>query len=141
MEGGFNPRWRMIWRSWACRRWRLTSLTDITQSHSILQLGQLWTCIWRKYGGQGQGWQISGGKRIVWIWWGCERRLRRRNIPRGGGERDRRDGDGRLIKWDDTAENIILGTEPNAPLAYAPGLELHHPIMSTLGAHGVQLEI
>ena len=58
-----------------------------------------------------------------------------------GGGGGRRYGDGRLIKWEDTAENITLGTEPNAPLAYAPGLELHHPIMSTLGAHGVQLEI
>ena len=30
--------------------------------------------------------------------------------------------------------------EPNAPLAYAPGTELHRPIMSTIGGHGVQLE-
>ena len=35
---------------------------------------------------------------------------------------------------------ITLWTEPNDPLAYAPGLEVHHPIMSTLKAHGVQLE-
>ena len=31
--------------------------------------------------------------------------------------------------------------EPNAPLAYAPGTELHWPIMSTLGGHGDRLEI
>ena len=36
--------------------------------------------------------------------------------------------------------NITLRTEPNSPLAYAPVLELHRPIMSTLGAHGGQLE-
>ena len=33
---------------------------------------------------------------------------------------------------------ITLGTEPDAPLAYAPGLELHHPIRSMLGVHGGQ---
>ena len=31
--------------------------------------------------------------------------------------------------------------EPNAPLAYAPGMELHLPIMSNLGKHGGRLEI
>ena len=36
--------------------------------------------------------------------------------------------------------NTSLGTEHNAPLTYAPGLELHHPIMSMLGGHGGQLE-
>ena len=35
---------------------------------------------------------------------------------------------------------IILGTEPSAPLAYAPVTELHRPIMSTLGGHGFWLE-
>ena len=47
----------------------------------------------------------------------------------------------RLIKWEDNVANITLGTEHNASLAYAPGLEPHHPIMSTLGAHGGQLYI
>ena len=43
-------------------------------------------------------------------------------------------GDGyRIIQWEDNVSNLTLGTEPNAPLAYAPGLEHHHPIMSTLG--------
>ena len=37
--------------------------------------------------------------------------------------------------------NITLGMDPNAPLAYAPGLELHHPIMSNLGGHRGQLYI
>ena len=45
------------------------------------------------------------------------------------------DGDGQMIRWEYTVANVILGTEPNAPLAYAPVLELHHPIMNMLGAH------
>ena len=36
--------------------------------------------------------------------------------------------------------NVILGTDPNAPLAYAPILELHHPIVSMLGGNGCWLE-
>ena len=38
-----------------------------------------------------------------------------------------------LIQWEDNEENITLGADPNAPLFYAPVLEHHHPIMSTLG--------
>ena len=44
-----------------------------------------------------------------------------------------------MIRFEDTVANVILGTEPNAPLAYAPVLELHHPIMSMLGGHRGQL--
>ena len=29
--------------------------------------------------------------------------------------------------------NCIKVIEPNSPLAYAPGMEIHHPIMSMLG--------
>ena len=36
---------------------------------------------------------------------------------------------------EDTVVNITLGTELNAPLAHATGLELHHPIMSKFGEH------
>ena len=36
--------------------------------------------------------------------------------------------------------NIILGTDPNAPLSYAMVLELHHPIMSMVGGNRVRLE-
>ena len=36
---------------------------------------------------------------------------------------------------------VTLRTEPNAPLAYAQGLELHHLIMSNIGETGDQLEI
>ena len=32
-----------------------------------------------------------------------------------------RDGDG-LNWWEDMVANVILGTEPNVPLAYVPGL-------------------
>ena len=41
----------------------------------------------------------------------------------------------------DTVVTITLGTDHNAPLVYAPELELQHPIISTIGAHGGQLEI
>ena len=56
----------------------------------------------------------------------------------GGGGGYGRDGDGyvRLIMWEDTLENIILGTEHNDPLAYAPVLGFHHPIMIMLGRQG-----
>ena len=47
--------------------------------------------------------------------------------------------EGRLINWYYTVANITLGTDPNAPLAYDMGLELHHPILSTSGAHRGQL--
>ena len=41
----------------------------------------------------------------------------------GGGGVDGWDGDRyRPNRWKDTAENAILETEPNSPLAYAPGL-------------------
>ena len=36
--------------------------------------------------------------------------------------------------------NITLGTQHNAPLAYAPGLEYQHPIVITLGYPGGWLE-
>ena len=36
--------------------------------------------------------------------------------------------------------NLTLGAEHNATLAYAPGLEPHHPIMSKLGNHVGQEE-
>ena len=42
----------------------------------------------------------------------------------GGGYRRYGDGDGQLIKWEDTASNTTLRNEPNDPLACAPGLEL-----------------
>ena len=32
--------------------------------------------------------------------------------------------------------NLTIGTEPNSPLSYALGLELHHPIMIKLGDPG-----
>ena len=59
-----------------------------------------------------------------------------------GGGVDGRDGDGDGIsRWEDNVAQVTLGTEPNAPLAYDPGLEHHHPIMSTLREPGGQLEI
>ena len=46
----------------------------------------------------------------------------------GGGGVYGWDGDGerQIIRWEDTVANIIVGTDPNAPLAYAPGLDLQH---------------
>ena len=41
-----------------------------TQSCNIFCLGLLWTCVWRRSGGQGQGWQCDVGNRRVWIWGG-----------------------------------------------------------------------
>ena len=41
-----------------------------------------------------------------------------------------------LSQWEDNVENTTLGTEPNASLDYAPGLEPHNPFMSTLGEPG-----
>ena len=44
------------------------------------------------------------------------------------------DGDGDIISWwEDNVANITLGTETNAPIDYAPGLEHHHTIISMLG--------
>ena len=34
---------------------------------------------------------------------------------------------------------VTLGTDPNAPLDYDPGLELHYPIKNNLRGHGCQL--
>ena len=52
------------------------------------------------------------------------------------------DGDGyRLSHCKDNVANVTLGMEPNATFFYATGLEHHHPIMSTLGDPGVQLDI
>ena len=42
---------------------------------------------------------------------------------------------------EDNVENLTLRTDPNAPLTYAPGLEHHHQIISTLGDTGGQLKI
>ena len=59
----------------------------------------------------------------------------------GGDGHDRyKDGD-RLNRWEDTVANVTLGTEPNSHLASAPGLELHHLIMSIIGGHGGRLDI
>ena len=57
------------------------------------------------------------------------------------GRRDGRDGYGLLIRWEDTVSNLILGTEPNAPLDYAQGLELHCLTMSMIRGHRGRLDI
>ena len=57
-----------------------------------------------------------------------------------GGYRQERDVNGRLINCEDTVAKISLRTKPNATFDYALGLEIHHPIISTIGAHRNQLE-
>ena len=52
----------------------------------------------------------------------------------GGGGWDR-GGEG-LSWWEDNAEHLMLGTEPNSHLAYPPGLELHHLITRNIREHG-----
>ena len=59
---------------------------------------------------------------------------------REGGDGQDRDGD-RLSLWEYNVAKIALVTEPNDPLAYAPGLEHRQPIVSTCGEPGGRLEI
>ena len=63
---------------------------------------------------------------------------RRRNFEGGGWERWKGVGGRGEINTAGTTYGFIvtdvnLGKYPNAPLAYAPGLELHQPIISKLG--------
>ena len=52
----------------------------------------------------------------------------------GGWRGDGQDGYGDGLNWwEDNVADVILGTEHNAPLAYAPVLELQHPIMIMIG--------
>ena len=55
----------------------------------------------------------------------------------GDGWEGNRDGQSR---WKDNVAHTPLGKEPNISLSYAPGLELNHPIMSTLGKTKDQLD-
>ena len=58
-----------------------------------------------------------------------------------GGKGYRQDGDkDGLSRWEDNLAHATLGMDPNDPLAYAPGLELHQPIMSTIGETRGRLE-
>ena len=73
---------------------------------------------------------------VVTGWDGCGRDMGGglgggTNEGEGGDGRDK-DGDG-LFCGEDNVSNVTIGTRPNASLACAPGLEHHHPIMSTFG--------
>ena len=67
-----------------------------------------------------------------------------------GGSGGVMDGEGGGYRWDgygdrfnqreDNVANITLGMDTNYTLSYTPGLEHHHPIMSTLGEPGGLLE-
>ena len=108
------------------------SPTARTQLHMLLQLGPISTCVWRRSRGWSQGWSSGGGSRTACTWRGFRRRLGKHN-----GQREmwaymkKRDGDG-LNQWKDNVSNKFLGKDPNATPDYYLGLELHHPIMSTL---------
>ena len=58
----------------------------------------------------------------------------------GGGYVWDGDKDG-LNWWEDSVANTALGTDPNAPIDYAPKSKHHYPIMSMLGYHGGRLHI
>ena len=73
----------------------------------------------------------AGGAAVV-EW---RRSQRRRWGSRLGG----RGYQGGKCRWV-TYHIITLETEPNDPLAYAPGTKLHRPIMSMLGVNGGRLD-
>ena len=68
--------------------------------------------------------------------WTADREVEQTEGWGDGWEGDR---NGQIIRWGYTVANLILGTEPNYTLAYAPGLELHHPIVSIIGGNGGRL--
>ena len=74
----------LCWKMQGFRRWRPTSLTARTKLHILLQTRLLCNYLWQRSGGLGEGWLISGGINIDWIWRGWRRRIRRRNGQRGG---------------------------------------------------------
>ena len=53
----------------------------------------------------------------------------------------RRNSDAAITTNGFMVTNLTLVTDTSAPLAYAPGLELHHPIMSEIEGHGGRLDI
>ena len=71
------------------------------------------------------------GSRVTKRWWDQEglyveriRMASQEEDQTEGEGRDGRDRDGdRLSQWEDNAAKVFLGTEPNAPLYYAMGLE------------------
>ena len=82
---------------------------------------------------------------VMGIGWGG--RERDADGGSGGGTDGGRGGYGRDVErerlnwWEDNVEIITLGTDHNASISYAPGLEHHHLIMSTIGDTRVQLYI
>ena len=77
------PCWRTQWWRPELRRWRPTFPVARTRSHSLLRPGQLWTCVWQWSGGRGQGWPISGGSRMDWMWMKCGWWIGKRNGCKG----------------------------------------------------------
>ena len=79
--------------------------------------------------------------RVTKWWWEQDGLMDRwvEHMEGGGGYRRERDRDG-LSWWEDNVAQVNLGKEPNDYIAYALGLEHHHPIMSTLVDTGGRLE-
>ena len=84
------------------------------------------------------------GPRVATRWWeqegldleGMRTVAQEAEQTEGAEETDRRKSAmDEYLSGEDNILTTTLGTDPNLPLAYAPGLELHHPIMSKLGAH------
>ena len=79
------------------------------------------TCVWRWSVVWDKGWPSGGGIGKAFIWLGLVRRIGRWDGRGGEGDRWDRYGDG-LNRGENNVANLILGTEHNAPLAYAQGL-------------------
>ena len=68
----------------------------------------------------------------MWMGWDADGGLGGGTDGRGGG--DGQEGYRDILSWlEDNVAQVTLGTDPNDPLAYAPVLEHHHLISSTLG--------
>ena len=81
------------------------------------------------------------GPRVAMWWWEQEGLDLEgmRTAAREAEETDRTEtATENYLSGKDNVVNITLGKEPNTPLDFALGLELHHPIMSKLGEHGGQ---
>ena len=88
---------------------------------------------------------VKGGQSVLGLGWtvfGGDADKGLGGVTDGGLGGYGRDGDrDRLNRREYNVAHATLGTEPNSPLAYDLGLELHHQIMSKLGYPGGRLEI
>ena len=83
---GSIPRWRMQWRRKYYRKCRPTYPATITQLHSLLWPGPLFTCDWQRSGDRVQGWPSGGGSRTYCMWMVCGHLFGGLNGRRGWGD-------------------------------------------------------